>query len=493
MARGLAQRGWYIRLLLAAGLVWAWGATPARAADGDPFSIVVVPDPQGYADHGIFNAFPNRFNDHIQWIADNRDALNIAFVTSMGDTVQNFNAANTDEWNKALAAMNRLHAGNNPALIPYSVCIGNHDFDQKQWLGTPLGIDANICVGASRWLSTFGPGRYQGESWFVGSDAGFVYQNPRWGAQTGVGLNSYQMFQGGGRTFLHLNLELGAPDAALAWAETVMAAHPGTPTIVSTHGFVGGDGTKLDIDRMWRRYLDRTYTAGGNTGQEIWDKFISQHREVFLVLSGHTGLDYSGVEKNVFGDDVYIQMVCYTAKRLATDGDGSSAYRNGAGWLRVLGFDPATESIHVRSYSTVLNEWAGNEGGDPAYTWLTDCYDDAGNLVKAEHLADFTIEFDWDERFSVPAPAGGGPAGGRRGGASATTEGAGVRKNCLQGSPGKTPVFGAESGLAKTGMSGIIVVEPDALPRRRARADGGVHPIWGTEEDRRCERGSQQF
>ncbi|HUU21255.1 MAG TPA: hypothetical protein VM389_01850, partial [Phycisphaerae bacterium] len=62
----------------------------------------------------------------------------------------------------------------------------------------------------------------------------------------------------------------------------------------------------------------------------------------------------------------------------------------------------------------VLNEWAGNEGGDPAYTWLTDCYDDAGNLVKPGHLADFTIEFDWDERFSVPARPGGScwrPAG----------------------------------------------------------------------------------
>ena len=363
----------------------------------DPFSIVVIPDSQGYAE-----LFSQRGIEHMQWVADNREALNIVFCTHLGDLVQNMHRDNDAEWDEAVAAIDRLHErddASRPALLPYSVSIGNHDFDDYRWLGYGK---TNIVHGSEKFRSHFGPERFAGESWFGGSDAGFVYDDPMWGPTAGVGLSNYQTFTGGGRSFLHLNLEDGAPDQVLAWAKTVMARHRGAPTIVSTHAFCRGNGEWINEDGMWRRWADFSRTVAGNSAPAIWNKFIARHREIFLVLCGHTGIHWSATYPNAFGDDVYVQLACYTAKRLADDGDGGPAWRNGAGWLRVLTFEPAAQQIHVRTYSTVLDEWADNRGGGgkyPVHAYPNSAYVD-GRLVP-EHRSDFTIELDWDERLSV--------------------------------------------------------------------------------------------
>ena len=70
-------------------------------------------------------------------------------------------------------------------------------------------------------LEVFGPERFQGQDWFGGASAN--------------GLNTYQFFEGGGVRFLIFHMESDIPDAAMSWAESIMAQHQGVPTIVSTH------------------------------------------------------------------------------------------------------------------------------------------------------------------------------------------------------------------------------------------------------------------
>jgi len=79
---------------LVAALLWL--ATPL-ACTGEPdepvgdddddaatFTVVALPDTQIYADD-----HPELFDAQTTWIADQADALNIAFVTHLGEVVNN--------------------------------------------------------------------------------------------------------------------------------------------------------------------------------------------------------------------------------------------------------------------------------------------------------------------------------------------------------------------------------------------------------------------
>ncbi len=378
---------------LAALLAWAaLTLAPTRAAEPPappavkPFTVALLPDPQGYTEF-----YPKRFTQQTQWLVDHRRERNIVFVSMLGDIVQNF-SKRKNEWRAATQAMNLLHKDGDPAkevLIPYGMAIGNHDYDRKQWIrGTKK---ANIVLGAKTWLKHFGPIRFRdkGFGWYGGDDLGFRHEGA-----VGVGLNTYQYFRGGGRTFLHICLELGGPEGGIAWIESLLAMekHRQMPTIISTHAYMDGAGTKLSKDRMWRRDV-------GNTGQAIWERLFSKHRQIFMVVCGHTGIQQYLVEKNAFGQDVHTIMVCYTAKRIPGD-----KHRNGAGWMNLLEFQPAQKRIHFRTYSPTLDKWATNRGGEPKTAYPPNAYDDNGKL-KPGKQSDFYIDFDLLGRFPLPRPA----------------------------------------------------------------------------------------
>ena len=75
----------------------------------------------------IHGRYP-QFLDQTQWIVDSQARLNIAFVSHIGDIVQNgLNAGSTLEWDRMEAGLDVLHG-----VIPYAVCIGNHDYNSDE-------------------------------------------------------------------------------------------------------------------------------------------------------------------------------------------------------------------------------------------------------------------------------------------------------------------------------------------------------------------------
>ena len=92
-----------------------------------PFTIVMLPDTQSYIRNP---ALAPIFEAQTAWIAAHRDAEAIAFVTHVGDVVQNGALGrdrNAREWRDARAAIERI--GPRGAGIPFSVVPGNHDYD----------------------------------------------------------------------------------------------------------------------------------------------------------------------------------------------------------------------------------------------------------------------------------------------------------------------------------------------------------------------------
>ena len=96
--------------------------TAAEPGDGSPqlsdpnsFTLVALPDTQIYA-----QSYPQHFHAQTEWIAENRDRLNIKFVLHLGDITKR----NTPEqWENAKAAMSRLDS-----RVPYALAPGNHDY-----------------------------------------------------------------------------------------------------------------------------------------------------------------------------------------------------------------------------------------------------------------------------------------------------------------------------------------------------------------------------
>ena len=421
----VALTGFVIGAMLCPHIAWA-GPT-------DPFTIALMGDTQKYSTSMAATYWPNRYTDVTGWIANNIATENIAFVTSVGDITQATSASLSAEWNRAMAAFNKFHVGDNPSnavLVPYSIAPGNHDYDNKRWLGADGWVPGtkNMYYGTSFWQSYLSPtsSRYAGKSWY-GSDLGWTHSYANTNSSlpdivyTGVGENTYQTFQAGGETYMHITLSCGAPDGDLAWAQSIINANPGVKTMVTTHSFSTGGSPGAFTDRIaggryFTQYnsalpMPQRYQIPGNGGVDIWNEFIKTNDQIFMVFCGHTGGRSTRIEQNASGKDVIIMLFDPITRRLSTDGDGSNTYINGAGWVRLLEFDPVSGNIHSQTYSTVLDEWSDNVGGDllgdptlhpDAYN--PDCYDAGGNLTNPNGLSDFIIT-PAGQIVPVPEPA----------------------------------------------------------------------------------------
>ncbi len=265
----------------------------------------MLPDTQHYSQH-----YPSLFLAQTEWVKANRDKENIVFVTHVGDIV-NDHKRETNEWVVAQEAMSVLDG-----VVQWGVAIGNHDFDS-------VACQPNH---ASAFLEQFGPQRFHRFPWYGGASPN--------------GLNSYQLFSGGGIDFLVLHLELDVPDSAVAWADQVLRAHPQRAAIVTTHSYLNGvNGTNG---------YNQAVSIHGNSGQQVWNKLIRCHPQILLVLCGHhvRTVAYHQVSTNDAGARVVEILADYQAWH-----DGGDA------WLRLLRLDPAHKEIRVQTYSPALKQF----------------------------------------------------------------------------------------------------------------------------------------
>ena len=374
-------------VLVLSGWVCRADPVPPPRVDGGQWSLVVIPDPQSYTqNYGTEEApsflYDGRFDKQTEWIVANRATFNIRFVSDVGDNVQNSGwPMAMGEWERAVRALNILHVDrdpNKPAVVPYAVAIGNHDYGTSQ-PGDPSSTVFEKKLGPGRFRDAQGNVKEALRDWFKGDDLGWSYVVDGKEVARGSGRNSWQVFSAGGREYLHLCLECAVTDAAIAWAKTVLAAHRGKPTIVTTHAFLdGGKSGKLigEARRMGRESAGPNRT---NSAPEVYDKLMKDEDQVFLVISGHMWLQQHLVLKNAQGHDVHALEQCY---HLDYDGGrvsdrqkpaggwpsgyagGSDGVRNGSCWMTLLVFDEAGKTITRWTYSPLLGVWATDRQSD---------------------------------------------------------------------------------------------------------------------------------
>ncbi len=281
------------------------------AARGE-FSIIALPDTQRYA---YYN--PDLFFAQTKWIGNNRENLNIKFVVHLGDIVDE----NTDaEWKVADEAMGMLDG-----VVPYSVAPGNHDMSE---------IKGKVIHNSSKYNAIFPPLRFKGNSWY-GGHKGVTNEN------------NYCFFQAGagswGREYMVVSLEFGPSDQTLQWANDLLPRHPQKRVIVVTHCYMYNDDTRVGKGDRWNPHK---HDPKFNDGDQMWEKFVRRHENIFLVLSGHIKGDGAGrlMSRGDHGNPVYQILSNY---QMAANG--------GNGWLRILTFALKDEKIFVSTYSPVLD------------------------------------------------------------------------------------------------------------------------------------------
>ena len=301
------------------------------------------------------------FSNNTQWLADNAAELHLAFVTQLGDIVENgkygrtsvppSSTNNVDEWNGADVALSILDG-----IVGWGTLIGNHEYD---WVDVLPGV-----TPSGAWLTPTPPSGF--EAWkerFGPVTTGRYAAMPEFGGVATNDVDTYFTYTASGRAYLHLHLQADIPDDTIAWAQGIIDAHPGMPTILSTHVF---EGTSFGPP-------NNPYIAGSgrNSANAIWDKLIKDNSQIFMVLSGHTGQQQHQTRTNTAGEPVFTIVQDYA---------GSDVGGSPAGYLRLYEFDEAHSRIRVTTYSPTLDTF----------------------LTGATHQFDLPLDFDARLGSSLP-------------------------------------------------------------------------------------------
>ncbi|HNO77103.1 MAG TPA: DNRLRE domain-containing protein [Phycisphaerae bacterium] len=297
-----------------------------RQIDGEAsenFAIVAMPDTQFYAcgANCSQNGDPATFSAQTQWALDQLNILNVAFVTQLGDCVQNGdNGGDDSEWlvaRDAFAIIEDPIATNLTDGIPFGIAVGNHD---QSPIANPDGT------------TTF-YNQYFGEAHF----AGRAYYGGHYGSNND---NSFQLFSAGGIDFIILHLEYDTtPDAAvLSWADGLLQTYSNRKAIVTAH------------------YLLESNGAFSTQGQAVYDA-LKANDNLFLMLCGH--VHEEARRSDTFnGNEVHTLLSDYQSRS-----------NGGDGWLRILQFDVQNNSIDVKTYSPTLDQFESDSNSEFTLTY----------------------------------------------------------------------------------------------------------------------------
>lgn len=290
------------------------------------FTVIMLPDTQNYADIGLKESdkglstddLRNHFYAQMEWIKDKTKKLNIAMVVHVGDIVQTDYPA---EWEIADKAFQALDDS-----TPYILSVGNHDMGYETTSVNPPEYRTAV-TRETQINNYFPPSRFDHEPWY-GDNFNESSEN------------YYCIFEEANMQFLVISLEFVPRDSVLDWANNVVASHPNHRCIVVTHWYLKADGT---------RFTKNPYGVKGNNAEQIWQKFVGQHKNIFMVLSGHV-LGESRLT-SIGANDNSVYQILADYQGLPNGGDG---------YLRIIKFIPGKNRIDIRTYSPTKKKYMKN-------------------------------------------------------------------------------------------------------------------------------------
>ncbi len=275
-------------------------------ADSYAYTFAVLGDTQN-----MCAFYDSHFNGLYEYVYDNIEAMNIEAVLGLGDITDTKDGDATPvEWERALAA----HKIIDDVVLNIPIT-GDHD--NIYWYNTTL---AKLNYG--KLLNRY-------------SDTDLR--------------NGYITADIGGIPYLFMCFQKGPADEVLEWANGVVAQHPDHNVVVLTHSYLHHDYTTLDKN-------DQHVAGMTNYADQIWDKFVSKHENIVLVLSGHIGHDYVVVNqrKGEKGNTVTEMLLDFQSSD-----NGAKSYEvseNGLGVVNMFHFSEDGKTLTIETYSTVMKK-----------------------------------------------------------------------------------------------------------------------------------------
>ncbi|WP_048821216.1 LamG-like jellyroll fold domain-containing protein, partial [Streptomyces ipomoeae] len=302
------------------------------------FTLAVMPDTQYLFDGPSIDKAPVEAS--LRHLLEHGREENIVFLSHLGDLTQNGAKEECAAIGEAFRLLDRRGVG-------YSVLAGNHD----------VRSSTDDQRGSSPYLDVFGPDRFKGKSTYGGASPD--------------GYNTFHLFEAGGRQWMVLALDWRLSAKGFAWAEQVMAEHPRTPVILTTHELVDEDDSLS------------TY------GRKLWDQLIADHDQIFLTLNGHYWPAARATRENAAGNEVHLHLTNY-----------QNRYFGGAAMIRLYRFDLDRNTIDVETISPWIMGRAAKGLGEL----------ERQEIELSGDADRFSVDIDFDKRFAGFAPVPARPA-----------------------------------------------------------------------------------
>ena len=264
------------------------------------YSFAVIGDMQA-----LNYYYPDYVSTMFEWIANNVESKKIKHVIGLGDITEK---SETDEWSRAKQGYQMLDG-----KVDYSFVRGNHDTTAKY----------NVTFPYSSYKDTIG------------------------GAFANNMLNTYKTFEIGEVKYLMLNLDFGPGDDVLEWAGQICDQFPEHNVIINTHAYLYLDGAPITSDD----HCPPVGNGGKNNGDDMWEKFVSKHENIVLILCGHMAGNRLVVSKDegVNGN---------TVTTLLVNTSNVEKNNNGAlGMVAMLYFSEDGKNVEVEYYSTTTDRY----------------------------------------------------------------------------------------------------------------------------------------
>ena len=272
---------------------WFYEKKPITDYD---YSVVFVGDTQY-----VTKRFPDKLHYIYDWIIDNKDSKKIKCVMGLGDITD----GNSDaEWKLGFEQITRLDG-----VVPYSVVRGNHDKPQE----------------------------------FLKYFSQEPYASSYSGAYLDQEYNTWREFSAGDRRYLVFALDINMNSEVFQWASNVIRQHPNHNVIITTHVYLHSNGQLLGNGSI-------TECGGSITPQVVWDEFVSQHKNISLMVSGHVHSDKIVVNQRAGKNGNIVTEMLIDQQTLDTN-------LGGVGTIAVMYFKNGSDKVQVETYSTIREQY----------------------------------------------------------------------------------------------------------------------------------------
>lgn len=230
------------------------------------YSFVFIPDTQYLT---LWQK--ERFYEDIKWITANKDKLNIKFVMHMGDLQDNSNSASgkAKQWATVSGYMGMLDG-----VAPYSVVLGNHDYDDHY---------SNVLTRNTTYFN----GAFPYEKYSAAETFGGAFEEGKMD-------NVYHKLSFDGINYMIFALEYSPRTEVLRWADKIIGENGNYRVIITTHSFLCSYGLENESPSS-------LHGQEANSGESMWDMLVRKHKNIMGVFSGH--FSQTDLSKRVFYGD----------------------------------------------------------------------------------------------------------------------------------------------------------------------------------------------